>query len=69
MTTTPAVAWIGLGAIGAPMARALAGSGPNVVVVRTLLRMWAPSHLEEAAPVDDAGLDPAETTRPEGPTA
>lgn len=27
MTTTPAVAWIGLGAIGAPMARALAGSG------------------------------------------
>ena len=27
MTTTPAVAWIGLGAIGAPMARALAGAG------------------------------------------
>lgn len=26
MTTTPAVAWIGLGAIGAPMARALAGA-------------------------------------------
>lgn len=26
MTTTPAVAWIGLGAIGAPMARALAGT-------------------------------------------
>lgn len=55
--------------VGEALARALAGSGPNVVVVRTLLRMWAPSHLEEAAPVDDAGLDPAETTRPEGPTA
>ncbi|MEE1650266.1 NAD(P)-dependent oxidoreductase [Brachybacterium sp. J144] len=27
MTTTPSVAWIGLGAIGAPMARALAGAG------------------------------------------
>ncbi len=27
MTTTPAVAWIGLGAIGAPMARALVGAG------------------------------------------
>ncbi|WP_010551943.1 NAD(P)-dependent oxidoreductase [Brachybacterium paraconglomeratum] len=27
MTTTPAVAWIGLGAIGAPMARGLAGAG------------------------------------------
>ncbi|MCZ4327979.1 NAD(P)-dependent oxidoreductase [Brachybacterium paraconglomeratum] len=27
MTTTPAVAWIGLGAIGAHMARALAGAG------------------------------------------
>ena len=27
MTTAPAVAWIGLGAIGAPMARALAGAG------------------------------------------
>lgn len=27
MTTTPAVAWIGLGAIGAPMARALAAAG------------------------------------------
>ena len=27
MTTTPSVAWIGLGAIGAPMARALAGVG------------------------------------------
>ena len=27
MTTTPAVAWIGLGAIGAPRARALAGAG------------------------------------------
>ena len=27
MTTTPAVAWIGLGAIGTPMARALAGAG------------------------------------------
>ena len=27
MTNTPAVAWIGLGAIGAPMARALAGAG------------------------------------------
>ncbi|WP_270408067.1 NAD(P)-dependent oxidoreductase [Brachybacterium paraconglomeratum] len=30
MTTTPAVAWIGLGAIGAPMARALAGAGLHV---------------------------------------
>jgi len=30
MTTTPAVAWIGLGAIGAPMARALAGAGLSV---------------------------------------
>ncbi|MEE1618632.1 NAD(P)-dependent oxidoreductase [Brachybacterium sp. J153] len=27
MTTAPSVAWIGLGAIGAPMARALAGAG------------------------------------------
>ena len=30
MTTTPAVAWIGLGAIGAPMARVLAGAGLSV---------------------------------------
>ncbi|QCU78752.1 thiamine pyrophosphate-binding protein [Citricoccus sp. SGAir0253] len=31
--------------VGPALARALAGEGPNLVVVRTRLRMWAPSHV------------------------
>jgi acetolactate synthase-1/2/3 large subunit len=31
--------------VGAALERALAADGPNVVVVQTRLRMWAPSHV------------------------
>ncbi len=32
--------------VGPALTRAFAGEGPNVVVVQTRLKMWAPSHLE-----------------------
>ncbi|WP_261624972.1 thiamine pyrophosphate-binding protein [Nesterenkonia marinintestina] len=32
--------------VGPALRRALSAEGPNVVVVRTVLKMWAPSHLE-----------------------
>ncbi|MBB5747844.1 thiamine pyrophosphate-binding protein [Micrococcus sp. TA1] len=34
--------------VGPALERALAAEGPNVVVVQTRLRMWAPSHVEDA---------------------
>lgn len=33
--------------VGPALTRAFAGEGPNVVVVQTRLKMWAPSHLED----------------------
>ncbi|GAA3699737.1 thiamine pyrophosphate-binding protein [Zhihengliuella alba] len=40
--------------VGSALEWAWAQDGPNVVVVRTLLRMFAPTHLEEAQPEDAA---------------
>jgi acetolactate synthase I/II/III large subunit len=34
--------------VGPALERALSAEGPNVVVVQTRLRMWAPSHVEDA---------------------
>jgi acetolactate synthase I/II/III large subunit len=36
--------------VGPALVRAFAGTGPNVVVVKTVLRMWAPSHVVAGAP-------------------
>ncbi|WP_309081214.1 thiamine pyrophosphate-binding protein [Zhihengliuella sp.] len=41
--------------VGSALAWAWGQDGPNVVVVRTLLRMFAPTHLEEARPEEPAG--------------
>ncbi len=55
MTTAPAVAWIGLGAIGAPMARALTGDG--LAVTAYDLFPAAREAIADAAPTADTARE------------